>query len=175
LALRGFVIARTGVLPTDPTFVELSRNEELLRFTAYWLQRRDEEQQRSWLRALGVTWSRDDVEAMFSEKPTRPSDSVFIPLAMAINPQIREALKQMFGAHKGAFVGGGEYVPGPGEQIVELDENVSREEFLRMARAAGQASSTAQASWQPVKVLDGEADDPRIQRIREQIAHSKVR
>jgi hypothetical protein len=151
-------------LPTDPRFRELSRNELLLRFTVHWLRKRETDLMDWWLKVLGIVWTREDVEAM--QKPSGPADRVFLPLALACNAELTESLKQMFS--KSSQVAMGDYLPAPGEEIVELGD-MPPEEFKRWA---AQATGASAKSDEPV-TLEGEAADPRIERIREQIAHSK--
>lgn len=167
LALRGYVIARTGCLPTDPAFQELSRNEPLLRYTAHWLQKRDADVVESAMRLLGTSWSRDDVTKM-AETKSAPPDNIFLPLALAVNTELGEQLREMFRIGKGAFIGGGEYMPQPGEQVVQLGD-LPAEDFKRLAQMA----TGAVAPSDPAVTLGTEASDPKIEQIREQIAHSK--
>ena len=176
MALRGFVISRTGVLPTDPRFLELSANEELLRYTAHWLQKREQDQVQLWGKLLGVFWTREQVDAMVNgkAKSTAPNET-FIPLAYASNPDLLDGLKQTFRVHKGKFIGGGEYQP-EGEEVMELGD-LPMDQWLQWAnKATGmmrQVSEVAKES--AVTVKDGASDDPRLERIRDQIAHSKRR
>lgn len=168
LALRGYIIARTGCLPTDPAFQELSRNEPLLRYTAHWLQKRESDTVDLAMRMLGVVWSREAVAKMADEK-SAPPDEVFLPLSLAINPELSEQLREMFRVGKGAFIGGGEYLPQPGEQVVNLGD-VPIDHFKRLAQMASGAST---ASDQSVTLGSEKVSDPKIEQIRDQIAHSK--
>jgi hypothetical protein len=167
LALRGYVIARTGRLPTDRAFQELSRNEPLLRFTAHWLQKRDAELTDLVMKLLGTTWSREDVTRM-AENKSAPPDNVFLPLSLAVNAELGEQLREMFRVGKGAFIGGGEYMPQPGEQVVQLGD-LPVDDFKQLAQMA----TGAVAPSDPTVTLGTEVSDPKIQQIREQIAHSK--
>jgi hypothetical protein len=169
LALRGYVIARTGCLPTDRSFQELSRNEPLLRFTAHWLQKREADVSEMVMRLLGTSWSREEVQRMADNK-SAPPDEVFLPLAMAVNPELGEQLREMFRVGKGAFIGGGEYLPGQGEQVVGLGD-LPVDQFKRLAQMA---TGAAEASSNPSVTLGNEREaDPKIKQIRDQIAHSK--
>lgn len=167
MSLRGYVISRTGVLPTDPRFQELSRNELLLRFTAHWLRKREDELMDWAQRILGVVWTRSDVQQM--GKPSHIGDRVFLPLAMGVNGELAESLQQMFG--KGQMVGGGAYKPSPGEEIVELGD-LPADEFKRWA---AKAMGTLAETKDEAVTLGSEAAtaDPKIEQMREQIAHSK--
>lgn len=168
LALRGYVIARTGCLPTDPAFQQLSRNETLLRFTAHWLQKREADLIEMATKLLGLTWKREQVAKM-SEQKAGPPDEIFLPLSLAVNTELSEQLREMFRIGKGAFIGGGEYLPGAGEQVVELGE-LPVDDFMRLAQMA-----TGAAGHVPDSLTLGNDDvkDPKLQQIREQIAHSK--
>lgn len=167
LALRGYIIARTGCLPTDRAFQELSRNEPLLRFTAHWLQKRESDVADLLMKLLGTAWSREDVTKMMETK-SAPPDDIFLPLALAVNPELGEQLREMFRVGKGAFIGGGEYLPGAGEQVVELGD-LPAEDFKRLAQMASGAAAPSDSTI----TLGSEVSDPKIQQIRDQIAHSK--
>ena len=168
LALRGYIIARTGCLPTELAFQELTRNEPLLRFTAHWLQKREGDAVDLLTRMLGTVWKREDVAKMMDGKSS-PPDEVFLPLSLAINAELGEQLREMFRVGKGAFIGGGEYLPQVGEQVVELGD-MPIEQFKRLAQMASGAST---ASDQTVTLGSEKVSDPKIEQIREQIAHSK--
>lgn len=158
------MISRTGVLPTDPRFQELSRNELLLRYTVHWLRKRETDTMDWWMRVLGMVWTREDVEQM--GKPSADQAArVFMPLALACNPDLAESLKQMFSRS----IAMGDYQPAPGEQVVELGD-MSPEEFKRWA---AQATGALGPKSDESVTLGSETADPKIERMREQIAHSK--
>jgi len=179
LAVRGYVISRTGVLPTDPTFRELSGNEELLEFTAYWLQRREEDFFKTLSKILGVQWSRDDVKRMSGDKQSSviPEDA-FIPLALGINPEILKGLQKMFAIGTDGAIAGGEYVPKAGEQVVELGD-LPPDQFLQFVNQATDTMrevakhETEKQRLVDVKEEPDDQDDPRLKRAMEQIAQSK--
>jgi hypothetical protein len=176
LSLRGFVISRTGCLPTERAFRELSANEPLLRFTVHWLQKRDNDLLDAVTKLLGTTWTRTEVEQMVrgGDSAAAP-DRVFLPVTLGCNPQLTEQLKELFRIGKGSFIGGGEYQPSGGEQVVELGE-LPVDEFKRLAAmATGMATQAEQTREQAGSVTLGNEgrDDPKLQRMREQIAHSK--
>lgn len=177
LAIRGYVISRTGVLPTDPSFRELSCNDELLRYTAYWLQRREEDFYRQICHILGVLWTRQDVKAMSAEKKTAAlPNETFIPLAIGINPELVKGLQKMFRVGSDKFIGGGEYVPAAGERVVELGD-LPKEEYLQFVNSATdtmrEVAKDLTERQRLVTVKEGDPEDPRMQRALEQIAHSK--
>jgi hypothetical protein len=174
LALRGYVISKTGCLPTDPAFQELSRNEPLLQFTVHWLQKGESDLMDALMRLLGCVWHREDVVKMLKGETAAAPDRVFLPLAMGCNPQLGEQLKELFRLHKGKFIGAGEYQPSQGEQVIELGD-LPVDEFKQWAQAATGAMGDAQRARQQSVTFGGEGkkNDPKLERIREQIAHSK--
>lgn len=169
LALRGYVIARTGYLPTDRAFQELSRNELLLQYTAHWLQKRDGDLMEAVMKLLGTVWTREEVAEMTGKEKASAPDRVFLPLALGCNPELAEQLKQLFRIGKGPFIGAGEYVPRAGEQVVEMAD-MPVEEFKRWAEMA---TGAAVAERPAVTLGNDRVVDPKIDRMREQIAHSK--
>lgn len=156
-------------MPTDPNFQELSRNNLLLQFTAHWLRKRESELMDWVTRVLGVVWTRDEVRQM-GKGGSVSSDRVFLPLALGVNAELAEALQSMFGKG-GTLVGGGDYKPAPGEEIVELGE-MSPDEFKKWA---AQATGMLAEKKDEAVTLGSEAAaaDPKIEQMREQIAHSK--
>lgn len=171
LALRGYLISRTGCLPTEPAFQELSRNESLLRFTVHWLQKRDNDLLDAVMKMLGVVWNREDVEKMGSGESATPPKQVFLPLALGCNAQLGEQLRTLFRVGK-SQIGQGEYVPQAGEEVVELGD-LPIEEFKRWAAAATGMAVEVERQREQTVTLGSESGDPRIERMREQIAHSK--
>jgi hypothetical protein len=132
-----------------------------------------------WGKMLGTIWTRDQIKQMVSSKETSVvASEVFIPLAQGINPELIDGLKKTFRVHEGNFIGGGEYRQETGEEIVNLGD-LSREEFLRFANQATGVMkdlSTEQAKRERTVTIGegiGSDEDPKLQRIREQIAASK--
>jgi len=169
-------VSRTGVLPTDPNFLALCRNPTLLRFTAHWLRKREDDWFDLLSKLLGVAWNREEVERMVKRKgkAVAPSDA-FIPLALGCNPQLSEQLRDLFRVSKsGTEIAGGEYQPGMHEEVVELGD-LDPEQFKQWAQmATGASVNLEQQREQLVTIRKGsETSDPRIERIREQIAASK--
>lgn len=105
-------------------------------------------------------------------------NEIFLPLSQAINPELIDGLKKIFRVHDGAFIGGGEYQQAPGEEIVNLGD-LPPEEFMEWAnRATGTMRNIAhEFAKRERTVTIGEGaragEDPRLRRIREQIAASK--
>ncbi len=173
------MISRTGVLPTDPAFLALSANEELLHYTAYWLQKKETENFDKWAKMLGVVWTRDQIASMSgkTQKATAPNE-IFIPLAQAINPELFDGLKKMFRVSEGSFIGGGEYTQSTGEEVVNLGD-LPREEFIEWANQATgvmkKAADHFEAAERTLTINEGAGpnEDPKMQRIRDQITASK--
>jgi len=171
LALRGYVIARTGCLPTDRAFQELSRNELLLQFTVHWLQKRDTDLMDTVMKLLGTVWTRDEVVQMSGQENAAAPERVYLPLALGCNPELGEQLKQLFRVGKGPFIGAGEYVPQPGEDVVELAD-LPVEQFKQWAQMATGAGG--EPTSQPAITLGSDkVGDAKLDRMREQVAHSK--
>lgn len=179
LALRGFIISRTGVLPTDPSFRALSDNDELLHFTAHWLQKREDDWFKSLAKILGVLWTRQDVKAMTGSKKSSvmPAEA-FIPLSVGVNPEIVKGLQKMFAVGSEGSIGGGEYVPSVGEKVVELGD-LPRDEFAKFINTATDTMREVAHEMEEkqrlvnVKEKPTSGDDPRLKRAMDQIAHSK--
>lgn len=95
------------------------------------------EQQKFWTDALGVVWEADEFNKPKSVvTSTGKPDRIFIPLTMAVNPDIVNTIKENLGLTKDGkktqtFVGGGDYVPKEGEQIVSMGD-ISKDDFKKM-------------------------------------------
>ncbi len=174
LAIRGYVMARSGVLPTDPSFLALSQNDELLAWTYRWLRKVEDDGLAALMKILGVLWSRDDVDHMVNSKEgAKVQDEAMIPLALAVNPELREGLQKIFRITKGRWIGGGEYQGRAGDEVVELGD-LPPEEFLQWANAAtGALQGMAQEQEHRRESVTISNDDPRISKIRDQIKASK--
>jgi len=129
---------------------------------------------------LGVHWTREQVQAMAVGKDKQSAvapNEMMIPLAMGVNPDLMEGLKKAFRVVGGrSQIGGGEYMPGAGEQVVELGD-LPREEWAQWIQGAtphvNEAGRKLEEMARPVNINEGKSDDPRIERIREQIERSK--
>lgn len=127
---------------------------------------------------LGLLWTDDQVKALINAEPkaTAPKE-IFIPLSLAVNGELLEALKKTFRVHKGSFIGGGEYMTERGEEVVEMGD-MPREEFIKWAnQATGTMESIAEhfEAQHSLNIREGSdpSDDPRLQRARDQVAASK--
>lgn len=159
-------------MPTNPDFLALSQNDELLAWTYRWYRKIEDDFFVGLMQILGVLWTREDVERMGETKQGTKGapDELMVPLALAIKPELRDALHKMFGT-KGQMIGGGEYRSQPDEEVVNLGE-LPPGEFLQWAnRATGLMRNIADTQAKPVTVRADE--EPRLARIREQIRASK--
>lgn len=101
----------------------------------YWLKKIDREGTEFIERILGTFWKAEDFEG--DDASPGPIESMRIPLVVALNPDILEHIKKKLS--RSSVIGGGTYKAKEGEQIIEMDERMSKEEFLQMVGALGQA------------------------------------
>ena len=86
--------------------------------------------------ALGVIWEKENLVGKL-ESDNQKIEKLFIPLSVAINPEILDYVKKQFnlgGKSKAtgpAYVGGGEYMPKPNEEIKPMSD-LSKDEFMRL-------------------------------------------
>ena len=88
--------------------------------------------------ALGIVWDKKNLIANITdEKSTTPLEKLFIPLSVAVNPEILDYVKKQFkmstsgSNNKPPFIGGGEYMPKSNEVIHSLGD-LPKNEFLKM-------------------------------------------
>jgi len=87
--------------------------------------------------ALGILWNKEDfIEKSGKAKANKNFSQLFIPLSMAINPDIQEYVKKQFHVSNKpsgtpAYIGGGSYMPKPNEVVNSLDA-LSKDEFMKM-------------------------------------------
>ena len=102
---------------------------------------------------LGVLW---DVEALKKPKSeistsTVSNGKIFTPLTMVINPKILEIIQGQGGVEdsRKPFIGGGEYIPKPGQKIVSAG-SLSREDFYTLlGRKAPKMAKTGEKFFTP--------------------------
>jgi hypothetical protein len=116
------------VLPTDSRFRELMQSPELTAFTYYWLQKSEEDFYSRLSKILGTSWTHDELvsfkEAKGKSNSSADKDSdVFVPLALAINPDFLNGYLDKMGG--GTFVEG--YKPQADEEIVSLGDLTPKE------------------------------------------------
>jgi len=86
---------------------------------------------------LGTYWTRETVQAMFSDETTKPAgreqrlEHMVLPLLLGIQPEIQDFLRKRFGTGKGVVPTPEWYRQNPGEVVEGWDQ--SREEFINMA------------------------------------------
>lgn len=86
--------------------------------------------------SLGLIWDRKTFTERIVDTSKKSIDKLFIPLSLAINPDLLDYVRDQFkvGKHHGhqnSVIGGGEYVPRPNEIVTPMSE-LSKEEFLAL-------------------------------------------
>jgi hypothetical protein len=102
---------------------------------------------------LGTNWTRNQTQAMFAapKGPAGPGrDSVIIPLALTMQPELQTMLRELFGANTSSYRPQWANDKASGEVIEAAD--LSREQFLQLA---GQAS--VGAAVQQMRIKRGES------------------
>ncbi len=91
--------------------------------------------------ALGVLWDAKSLRAQQSGKIAKVKEKLFIPLSLAVNPDLLDFVYKQFGISSGqagpdgstsgqAYIGGGSYRPKSGE-VVKSMSDMSKNEFLK--------------------------------------------
>jgi len=83
--------------------------------------------------ALGLSWNLDAIRKQAEvATPTTPSNEIFIPLSVVINPKIMEYVKEQAGIQEKKNVEQVDgYVPKENEKITSMG-NLNKEEFKAM-------------------------------------------
>jgi hypothetical protein len=131
LSLRGFLLAAT-----NRPWSEISQlNSVQLSFLYFWVKKFQMEQEHKMGRILGTRWTVREIRQAGKKnnpgqgsKTYKDDEEINIPLSLAINPELLEGLVTLVG---GAKVGGGEYTPQAGEEVVELS-SLSKEDFQKV-------------------------------------------
>lgn len=104
------------------------------------------EQQNFLTSILGVVWDKNSLVESMAESKTKTKrvlDKLFIPLSLAINPDVMDFVQTQFGMGGKAgkvsndgvianpFIAGGEYMPKPGEKVMSMD-NMTKEDFMSL-------------------------------------------
>lgn len=116
------------------TFREVKGMSALeLRFLYHYQTKMEKEKMDSLVSVLGVYWDLEEYNKRHSGGNTNnDSKSLFIPLSVAINPQVLEYVKaEANKIGKVSSVAGGEYKPAQGEQIKSMAD-MDKDEFLKM-------------------------------------------
>ena len=122
-------------------------SSEEVYFVYHYQELQVRQQQDFFASAMGIVWDKKQMLAMAAKggeesgKPGKPIEKVFVPLSAAINPQIIEFVKGMFGlggegslpapTSQGHYIGGGEYSPKKGEKVVSMS-TLSKRDFLAL-------------------------------------------
>ena len=89
---------------------------------------------------LGVVWDLDRLrEAKEKNNASKGGDKpskMFIPLSVAIRPEILEKIEENLGPKKSTLIAGGDYVPHKNEEIKPLAE-MSPADFKKYLKSAG--------------------------------------
>ena len=118
---------------------EISKMSALdLLFINHYQELLETERQKFWTDTLGVIWEAEEFNKpqVVNNTNTGKPDRIFIPLSMAVNPEIITTIKENLGLTKDGkkartFVGGGDYVPKDGEQITSMGD-LSKDDFKKM-------------------------------------------
>ena len=104
------------------------------------------EQQDFLTNVLGVVWDKNNLVESLKETKTKTRkalEKIFIPLSLAINPDVMDFVQAQFGLGGKAgkvssdgvignpFIAGGEYMPKPGDVIMSMD-HMSKEDFMSL-------------------------------------------
>jgi len=127
-------MARGGYTPE-----EIRNMTELeIQFLSHYQVLLETDHQKFWTDCLGVIWEADEFnkpKPVESQSDNVRPNRLFIPLLQGINPDILTVVKENFGLSKEgkkrqAFVGGGDYIPKAGENIVSM-ASLSKDEFKK--------------------------------------------
>jgi hypothetical protein len=100
------VIARAGILPFEDRAKKLFNNLPALFFMDKWQSQVESEQMLELGRLLGVYWTIDDVEAMYSEREqwdpedeskNKRVEKAMFPMLTILKPEFDKVVKQLFG------------------------------------------------------------------------------
>lgn len=125
------------------TFAQMREMTDIeIMFLYHYQELAIKEQQQYLTSILGVVW--DKATLMKQMTPSsegdakQSSDELFIPLSLAVNPEVLDFVKSQFGlakggsdANKAPYIGGGDYVPKKNEVIRSMSE-LSKEEFMKL-------------------------------------------
>jgi len=154
-----------GLLPTD------SRIQELDDFTLEYLHavilKEEEGKYERMAQFLGMKWDRADVVSLISSRSGNVTpESMTLPLALAVNPQLVDVLKNSFGlkgkegyspdAHTDSLIAGKVVKPGEGVEIVEIDERFTKDQakdfFERTDSSAVPVPEDARPDFDPARL-----------------------
>ena len=85
--------------------------------------------------ALGIVWDKKSLVEKTENDSSKPIEKLFIPLSVAVNPDILDYVKAQFkmttSAKGPVFIGGGEYTPKPHEVVTSMSD-LSKEDFMKL-------------------------------------------
>ena len=112
---------------------------DVMTFVSHWAKKSEQDAFDILGKMLGASWPVSDIRAMANQTNTpkkySDDDKVFLPMTLAINPEIKDWLIKTVG--RGSFIGGGEYAAGRSEKIVEMAEMTPQEFMSWMNNASG--------------------------------------
>ena len=121
------------------TFEQMKQmNETEILFLYHYQNLLQKEQQEFISTALGIVWDKSSL-AKSTESGSGDFNKLFIPLSVAINPDILDYVKKQFKVSdkgKSAFIGGGEYMPKANEVVSSMEE-LSKDDFLKLVGQVG--------------------------------------
>jgi len=116
------------------TFDEIRKMSDIeLLFLQHYQEIIKKEQEEFFINSLGIVWDKKSFEEKL-ETGGKSIEKLFIPLSVAVNPDILDYVKKQFNISKkgkSSIVGGGDYLPKPGEEIISMGE-LSKEEFMQL-------------------------------------------
>ena len=141
LYIRGLVMARGNY-----TFEDLnSWSAEQLYFIYHYQELQIRQQQEFFSSSMGIMWDKNQMIAMAAnsegDSTGKKPDKVFVPLSAAINPQIIDFVRGLFGlggkssdgpsGESNNYIAGGDYIPKANEKIVSMSK-LSKRDFLAL-------------------------------------------
>lgn len=85
----GYILGRTKWKPDDIAALD----SDMLSFTYFWLKKVEDDWFDRAAKLLGLLWTSDDLPALRGEGKSRKSQSVFLPLLLALKPEIKKHLE----------------------------------------------------------------------------------
>ena len=147
LARIGFLSAKLGMLPSE--LVKNSTKTELA-FLDYWIKKSESEaSEKIWYvlnRALGTLWERSDFAPKERTYKAKVLDRVWYPLSTLLaQTDLKKIIQKDFIQH-GQQIGAGEYSPTENEEVVNLAQVTTKDQFLDFMRKFSGQSIPVQPS-----------------------------
>lgn len=117
------------------TFEDIRKMSDVeLLFLKHYQEVIKKEQEEFLVSSLGIVWDKKSFEDKM-DKGDKPIEKLFIPLSVAVNPEVLDYVRKQFKLGKGGgkppLIGGGDYIPKQGEEVVSMGD-LSKEDFLRL-------------------------------------------